>query len=154
MTTATTPTPADHLRYVFAEVNSLLEGAADMLAGNCYEQHRPAEQHAADLDHVLDLLDSCRTTIFNAVSAVTADRDDVRRYSDGRPVSTTVELELGCHFTYDWHPDPSHPLNQPREICTTELRDGRKKRILIVAPGVLDTADAGLRLVPGGEADQ
>ncbi|TXI56487.1 hypothetical protein [Mycolicibacter arupensis] len=143
------PTATDQIRYVFAEVNSLLGSAADVIAGGCYEQQRPAGQHTADLDHVLELLDACRKTIFEAVQAVTTDRDDMERYDDGRSVSTTVELEPGCYFTYDWHPDPTNRLNQPRELCTTELRNGRRKRILVVTPGVLDTADASLRLIDG-----
>ncbi|PBA30570.1 hypothetical protein CKJ65_16450 [Mycobacterium intracellulare] len=138
MTTRTVPSATDHLRYLSHEVNQALEAAQDIIAGNCYEQHRPADQHAADLDHVLKLLDACRDTITEAVAAVTADQADRDRYSDGRPVQTRIELETGCYYCHDWHPDPEHPSSQPQDIGTVTLRDGSRKRVLIAAPGVLD----------------
>lgn len=153
MTIHTTPTATDRLRYLSHEVNQVLEAAQDVIAGNCYEQHRPAEQHAADLDHVLELLDACRETITEMVSAVTVDRADRNRYSDGRPVQTRIDLETGCYFGHNWHPDLGHPSSQPRQICTVRLRDGSRKRVLIVAPGVLDAVPdaAPLRIVRAGE---
>lgn len=135
---------ADYLRYVFSEVTPLLEAVSDHICG--FEPHAPAEHYEAHVDHVLELLDSCRQTIWEAVNAVVAGRGGVHHYADGRPVSTSIELEPGMTFVHDWHPDPGHAINQPHEIVTTDLSDGRSKRIIVVAPGVLDAIESGPRL--------
>jgi hypothetical protein len=65
--------------------------------------------------------------------------DAVNTYSDGRPVATTIRWDGGW-VTHVWHPDPLHPSNRPGQVLDLEEESGRcRRRLIITAPGILDT---------------
>jgi hypothetical protein len=64
--------------------------------------------------------------------------DAVNTYSDGRPVATTIRWDGGW-VTHVWHPDPQHPSNQPGQVFDLEEESGSRRRLIITAPGILDT---------------
>ena len=65
--------------------------------------------------------------------------DAVNTYSDGRPVATTIRWDGGW-VTHVWHPDPLHPSNQPGRVLDLEEESGWcRRRLIITAPGILDT---------------
>jgi hypothetical protein len=64
--------------------------------------------------------------------------DAVNTYSDGRPVATTIRWDGGW-VTHVWHPDPLHPLNRPGQVFDLEEESGCPRRLIITAPGILDT---------------
>jgi hypothetical protein len=76
-----------------------------------------------------------------ARAAVADDADD--RYSDGRSVATTLEVEESCNFRYTWHPLAGHQHNQPRVLVErAETPSGAVRTIVVSAPGVLDVVNA------------
>jgi hypothetical protein len=67
--------------------------------------------------------------------------DAVNTYSDCRPVSTTIRWDGGW-VTRVWHPDPLHPSNRPGQVLDLEEESGRcRRRLIITAPGILDTCE-------------
>jgi hypothetical protein len=64
--------------------------------------------------------------------------DAVNTYSDGRPVATTIRWDRGW-VTHIWHPDPLHPSNRPGQVFDLEEESGCRRRLIITAPGILDT---------------
>jgi hypothetical protein len=64
--------------------------------------------------------------------------DAVNTYSDGRPVATTIRWDGGW-VTHVWHPDPLHPSNRPGQVFDLEEESGSQRRLIITAPGILDT---------------
>ncbi len=64
--------------------------------------------------------------------------DAVNTYSDGRPVATTIQWDGGW-VTHVWHPDPLHPSNRPGQVLDLEEESGCRRRLIITAPGILDT---------------
>lgn len=64
--------------------------------------------------------------------------DAVNTYSDGRPVATTIRWDGGW-VTHVWHPDPQHPSNRPGQVFDLEEESGSQRRLIITAPGILDT---------------
>ena len=139
--------PTDYLKYTQAEALPLLEAASDLLCG--LEQHHAADDHEAQIENVLSLLDTVRAKIAESAAAFCSDGDDMNRYADGRPVTTRIDLETGAYFVYAWHPQPGHRDDRPRELGTVEQRDGTRKRVFIAGPGILDavTTTSPLRVV-------
>jgi hypothetical protein len=68
--------------------------------------------------------------------------DAVNTYSDGRAVATTIRWDGGW-VTHVWHPDPLHPSNQPGQVFDLEEESGCRRRLIITAPGILDTFETG-----------
>jgi hypothetical protein len=64
--------------------------------------------------------------------------DAVNTYSDGHPVATTIRWDGGW-VTHVWHPDPLHPSNRPGQVFDLEEELGSRRRLIITAPGILDT---------------
>jgi hypothetical protein len=64
--------------------------------------------------------------------------DAVNTYSDCRPVSTTIRWDDGW-VTHVWHPDRLHPSNRPGQVFDLEEESGCRRRLIITAPGILDT---------------
>jgi hypothetical protein len=64
--------------------------------------------------------------------------DAANTYSDGRPVATTIRWDDGW-VTHVWHPDPQHPSNRPGQVFDLEEESGCRRRLIITAPGILDT---------------
>lgn len=60
-------------------------------------------------------------------------------YSTGVPVVTNVEVADGWRWRKVWHPEPSDPRNQPRELVNgIPLPDGSTATVICSGPGVLD----------------
>jgi hypothetical protein len=59
------------------------------------------------------------------------------RYDDGRPVISATPLGGGC-YVHVWHPDRTHPMNNPSALDVITTPDGSRKRVLVVAEGFLD----------------
>jgi|SRR5271166_1449611 len=61
------------------------------------------------------------------------------RYSDGRPVISAMPLDAGpVLYVHAWHPDPTHPMNNPCELDVITTPDGVRRRVIVSAPGHLD----------------
>ena len=71
--------------------------------------------------------------------------DEVNTYSDGRPVATTIRWNGGW-VTHVWHPDPLHPSNRPGQVFDLEEESGCRRRLIITAPGILDTFDTDVEV--------
>lgn len=128
-----TTTAADYLKYLANHAVAMLESAMDSIAANGFDA---PQYHSKDqLERDLDLLAEVRDDIREAADVICRDQDDLLTYSDGRRVATSCDIEDGHYFTNTTHPNPGHPLNQPRMICTTNRRDGTQMRILLHANG-------------------
>ena len=65
------------------------------------------------------------------------------RYSDGHPVISAMPLDDGPGlYVHTWHPDRTHPMNNPGELEVITTPDGTRKRILVTAPGCIDAVIA------------
>jgi hypothetical protein len=64
---------------------------------------------------------------------------DMNRFTDGRPVTSTVNFCEGSQWVHLWHPQPEHQWNRPREVGTLTTRNGTRKQIVVSAPGHLDS---------------
>jgi hypothetical protein len=71
--------------------------------------------------------------------------DAVNTYSDGRPVATTIRWDGGW-VTHVWHPDPLHPSNRPGQVFDLEEESGCRRRLIITAPGILDTFETDVEV--------
>jgi hypothetical protein len=60
-------------------------------------------------------------------------------YNDYRPVASCLPLGDGTQYVHCWHPDPAHPGNGPHDVGTVTTRHGHHKRIVVSAPGYLDS---------------
>lgn len=61
------------------------------------------------------------------------------RYADGRPVISAMPLDGGPGlFVHVWHPDPTHPMNNPGALDVVTTRDGSRKQVIVTAPGYID----------------
>jgi hypothetical protein len=60
-------------------------------------------------------------------------------YTDGRAVTSHLRFGDGSEFVHNWHADPQHSWNRPREVATHTTSNGTRKRIVIAAPGHLDS---------------
>lgn len=56
----------------------------------------------------------------NASDQLAAAVNQFRRYSDGRPIRSTIDVEPGHRFTHTWPPGPD-PQPGPIELCRGEL---------------------------------
>jgi hypothetical protein len=72
-------------------------------------------------------------------------REAANAYSDGRPVTTTSRFGDGEHdyVTHVWHPDPLHPDNRPGAVIDFSVGPYpfRYRRLIVTAPGFIDTVD-------------
>ena len=62
---------------------------------------------------------------------------DMEHYGNGRPVMGRLQMCDGSHYLQPWHPDPAQ--NSSREILTVTTTNGTRKRIIVPAPGHLDS---------------
>lgn len=130
----TTPTPLDYLKYSAAEGKSVLEYVIDRLGWLTVTQ-LAAE---GEIETLQDLLEEVLTTLVDAAAVFSRDRSDANTYSDGRKVSTRLELETGEFFEYRWHPQPDHRDNLPHT----------RRSVIVSADQILDAIQgAPLHLV-------
>ena len=64
------------------------------------------------------------------------------RYADGRSLTSHLRFCEGSQFVYLWHPDPAHPRNRPHDVGTLTPSNGKRKKIIVAAPGHLDAVTA------------
>jgi hypothetical protein len=85
------------------------------------------------------------------------DDTDPGHYADGRPIASHVRFGDGTQYVYPSHPDPTSPANEPQELTTVTTRNGTRKRIVVSAPGHLDsitlseTPEPSREVLPDGE---
>jgi hypothetical protein len=64
---------------------------------------------------------------------------DMGHYCDGRSVVGRVDLDADTQFAMIWHPIPGHAWNRPREVATIRTSNGVPKKVIVPAPGHLDS---------------
>lgn len=91
----TSYTAADVLKYAAARLWQVTEWTTDSIGGACCE----GVDHDAELDAISD-------AAFEIVKLAGQFGDDPHRYSDGRQVKSTREIEPGVYTVHVWHPNP------------------------------------------------
>lgn len=95
----TTPSPADMLKYAATLLADRLEWITDEITGSgCNHGH----------DTPVNAL--CDTGI--TISELASQYGDPLRYSDGRLVKSSREIEQGVITSHVWHPDPTAEPSQ------------------------------------------
>jgi hypothetical protein len=102
--------PADALTYLALLAEQRLDWAGESVSANSADADLETETEALG-----DLADTCRDTLRQVFGQVPT------RYSTGRLVRSTVDIEEGHPFTVLWHPDPTH--GQPH-TCRGAALDG------------------------------
>jgi hypothetical protein len=76
----------------------------------------------------------------SALKARTPRRGETR-YDDGRAVMSVMPVDDAglARYIHCWHPAADHPMNQRGELETVTLHDATRKKVLVSAPGVLDS---------------
>ena len=85
---------ADALKYAAALLRSCTDWAGDSIAGSM-----------CGYDHETEL-DAINETVKEIVT-LTAQYGDPRRYSDGRRVESSAEIQMGLVTHHVWHPNPA-----------------------------------------------
>ncbi|MAS06193.1 MAG: hypothetical protein CL534_16135 [Ahrensia sp.] len=87
-----TKDPADYLKYAAAMLWQRVEWTTETIAvSSCDGAH----------DHELDAI----TDAACEIKSLAMQFGDPRRYSDGRAVQTTQQIEDGCYTVHVWHPE-------------------------------------------------
>lgn len=141
--TDVTISSTDYLKYAAAEGNAILEAALDSLGWLTVDHPEIEEQ----IERVQDMLDAVRNTLVESAAVFCRDGNDLNTYDDGRPVRTRLDLELGNYYEQRWHPYQDHRINRPHEVATFTTTSGKRKRVVVTAPGHLDAVDVTLRPV-------
>lgn len=136
------PTPLDYLKYCTAEAKSQLDYVIDQLSQ--VDTDYPLTNDHAEV--LMQFLEGVQRTLSGSAAVFCRDSKDFDTYSDGRPVRTHLETTPGVIFEHRWHPQADHPDNQPHDIYTAKGRNGRRRTVLVAAPGVLDAVTAGPEL--------
>jgi hypothetical protein len=89
-----------------------------------------------DFTAAMRRLDHIREVLRSAVNACSD--TDAGHYSDGRRLTSAIELGDGTYWQYTWSPHRDHPCDMPRDVGEVVARDGVHKRVLISAPGHLE----------------
>jgi hypothetical protein len=92
---------------------------------------------AVGVEAAVSRLAAVQSVLGEVITAL--DGGDAGHYADGRPIASHVRFGEGTQYVYPWHPDPASPANRPREIATVTTRNGTRKRIIVSAPGHLDS---------------
>lgn len=98
---------ADALKYAAALLRGRADWTCDSIGGAmCVHEveHGQQEGHDVELDAIEEVVSDIET--------LAAQFGDPRRYSDGRRIKTSREIEYGLVTSHVWHPDPS--AEQPR----------------------------------------
>lgn len=116
-------TSVDALKYLARYVRRTVNWTVDCLA----MKDLFCDEHV-ELDAICQMADDLGALVGPLVEAWD-------RYSDGRPVESSVEIAPGQTFTHLWHPDPAR--NQPGTVTGRVLAD----------PGV-DHGTYEVRIIP------
>lgn len=114
----------DVLKYQAAIGKSQIEWATDYIGGNVY--HGLSDDAASQIE---DALEDPIETINDYAKGILASVLDIEpdftlsegRYSDGRRISSSVEIETGMTFSHTWHYDVSKGPQGPFWIRGGEL---------------------------------
>lgn len=138
------PDSSDWLKFVVAYTTVGVDGIGDRFA--TFIDRHPGDE--AEIRSLLGLLQNVRDRAVEAVAVSFAVDDD--RYSDGRQVLSSLEIEPGSPgrrpigFSYCWHPQPDHWMNQPHVLVDRHVfPSGRRRSIVVSSPGVLAVIDHG-----------
>lgn len=109
-----THTTLDALRYAVANTEQTVDWVTDRMYG------LPATTEATDaeIDMIADSLRQLVAELKKGLAPHVQGRDDWFRYSDGRPMETTVTVRDRLILTHLWHPDPQH---EPPATRTTTM---------------------------------
>jgi hypothetical protein len=88
-----TANAADYLKYAAALLKERIDWTTDNIAGSGCDH----DGHEQDTDAINDIADDILT--------LAAQFGDPRRYSDGRRVQSSAEIEHGLITSHVWHPD-------------------------------------------------
>lgn len=137
------PDEADWLKYATAESDSLVEYVWHQL-GALAGEYPNAEQKLLTLQQMLGTVNMVlRFAQAGAECCEQWRQAEPDHYSDGRRVSSRIELEPGgiCYQVV-WHPQADHVKNQPRTLVNRyKCPSGAVKSVIIVADQILDTID-------------
>lgn len=86
--------PADLLKYAAALLAQRVEWTTDEISGSMC-----SGEHQIPLDAICDAA--------SEIAALASQCGDTRRYSDGRHVRSSREIESGVITEHVWHPDPA-----------------------------------------------
>jgi hypothetical protein len=93
---------------------------------------------AVGIQAALSRLAAVQSVLGEAITAV--DGGDAGHFADGRSVASHVRFGEGTQYVYPWHPDPASHANRPHEIATVTTGNGTRKRVVVSAPGHLDSS--------------
>lgn len=122
-------TPSDALRHVHSAAFLAWAKAVDLQAGT------PQLSYEDLVGSLVDLLTAVKNIAAEHVSVIC---DDPGHYSDGRVVHSLTPLVGDAEFVWIWHPAPTNALNQPHIIAEDFPAGGRRWRVFVAAPGVID----------------
>ncbi|WP_024801174.1 hypothetical protein [Nocardia sp. BMG51109] len=122
-------TADDALKYLARRVKTDLEWATDSIGWELAFVPHPGLDFEPQLDGLSDLLDELMKTLGPIVL-------DWHHYSDGRPVTTKVEVEYGHIFERTWHPNPA--------VDTPEVITGKRS----ADPGTPDRGTYEIHIRP------
>ncbi|MBF6350333.1 hypothetical protein IU448_15100 [Nocardia flavorosea] len=88
----------DALKYLARRMRSTVDWTTDSMWASL------SAESGLSLDIELDALGQLVTDMDSLLGSVALDWD---RYSDGRPVTTRVDIEFGHRYEHLWHPDPA-----------------------------------------------
>jgi hypothetical protein len=117
-------TVLDVLKYQAAIGKSHIEWATDYISGNVYHglSDDAARQIEDVLEHPIETIDEYAKGILAAVLDVEPDFTlSEGRYSDGRRLTSSVQIETGMTFSHTWHYDASKGPQEPFWIRGGEL---------------------------------
>ena len=90
----------DALKYLAKRTNGTVGWVADSASCALADHPHPAISIEPELDALSEFIDEMNSLLGPIVL-------DWGNYSDGRPVSTRVDIEQGYTFEHVWHPDPA-----------------------------------------------
>jgi hypothetical protein len=124
----------DFLKFTSATVDR----AEDQLSG--IRPTNSPQETAVTVETAICYLATARQLLQNIIGVYCPHcAHDMNRFTDGRPVTSTLNFCEGSQWVHLWHPDRAHPWNRPREVGTLTTRNGTHKRIVVSAPGHLDS---------------
>ena len=131
----TTVSAADWIKFTAA----IVEQAHDELEAPSTHPGLPCGVVAIarlDLESACARLEKVREMLRRVVALYYAD-NDMAHYASGRPVVGRLRMCDGSQYLHPWHPIPFQ--EPPRELGCLTTTDRTRKRIIVSAPGHLDS---------------
>jgi hypothetical protein len=89
-----------------------------------------------DIETACARLEQVREVLRGVVALFCAD-NDMAHYADGRPVMGRLRMCDSSQYLQPWHQYAFQDTS--REIRTVTTRNGTRKRVIVTAPGILDS---------------